>query len=455
MNIAKSLSASRGTSNLLSRIGTIFNRFGMTSGKFEALLERYSALTMEAKCTATLPITAVILKRHPDLIRKFDQKGLKFDVHGYIHIDYQQLSAKEQIEDYKKAIDTFSVCGVPFTGFRAPYLRFNTDTDYALSSLQFPYDSSRSIYWNVINKTDYPKEAWYEYIKELIFYQSNNSLDCLSLPEFSKDQNLIEIPVSLPDDESMIERLGITEPAAITQIWSEILKETYIRGELFTVQLHPERIMICGDALRTVIQNARRHQPAIWLASLQEIASWWKEKEAFSCEIQPGENGLHHIKTQCSNRATLMVRYCSVSCETSDWMNDYRVITARDFTLESSRKPVIGVGLNSSPEAIRFLRSEGYQVEASNQPEKYAYYLGNLNKFQPTDRRRLAEEIEYSGAPLIRYWRWPYQSRSALTITGDIDSITLFDFALRILEARRQSKRQKYQVEVASVGATI
>jgi hypothetical protein len=89
---------------------------------------------------------------------------------------------------------------------------------------------------------------------------------------------------------------------------------------------------------------------------------------------------------------------------------------------------------------VEFLNSEGYITEENEQPVKYGIYLDGLARFQDADKRSLLEKIDRSGAPLLRYWRWPDRARMALTVTGDIDSITLIDFALRIYENWRQQK---------------
>ena len=63
---------------------------------------------------------------------------------------------------------------------------------------------------------------------------------------------MIDIPVNLPDDEIMVERLQIDEQSQAA-IWLAILETTYTRGDLFTVQLHPERSFECSYALRAVL----------------------------------------------------------------------------------------------------------------------------------------------------------------------------------------------------------
>jgi dephospho-CoA kinase len=51
----------------------------------------------------------------------------------------------------------------------------------------------------------------------------------------------------------------------------------------------------------------------------------------------------------------------------------------------------------------------------------------------------LVAEIEALDKPLLRFAVWPDGARAALSITGDIDSITIQDFFLRIVEARQQA----------------
>ncbi len=454
MNIAGLFSGSRSLKNLVSRMGTILSRFGLTSGKFAAILNTYSTIMRQTGCTATLPITAKILKRHPDLVRSFNGQGIEFAIHGYVHVDYRQLSGQEQLDDYKKAMETFEKCRVPFTGYRAPFLRFNQATPWALSSLRFAYDSSDSLYWDSLNESAYPASGWKMYLRLLDYYQSGNAENSVSLPRDTGQNGMVEIPVSLPDDEAMIERLAISNSEDVARIWSDILERTYRRGELFTLSLHPERIGICGEALRQVVLKAQSDRPAVWIATLREIAEWWREKARCGLFIEDKGNSRYAIHASGPAKATLLVRNCRTSCAASAWYGKYKVLSERKFDLESPQPPVIGLALNTSPAAAGFLQKEGYPIEVSSHPEKYGLYFDNLSNFKSTDEKKLSDAIESSESPLVRFWRWPDGARSALSVTGDIDSITLWDFALRLIEARQQKRRQKYQVEVASAGAT-
>ncbi len=424
---------------MLLRVGTVFSRFGITSKRFEHRLNRYRAITEKLGCVPTFPLTPVTLKRHSALIRKLSEKGVEFAVHGYIHTDYSLISSKEQTRHFKKAVDAFRADQIPFEGFRAPYLRDSNKTPEVLSNLGFLYNSSHVIRWDVIEEAKYPQKAWSEYSRLIDFYQARSAQDYLSLPRFTN--NLVEIPVSIPDDEVIVDRLGITDGNEITKVWKAILEAAYSRGELFTVQLHPERISFYEIALEYILQQARELKPPIWVATLGEIAEWWQERDGFRLEVSSEGNEKYRVKADCSGRATLLSRNCQIDGPVAEWSSGYQSISAREFVVESPKHPVIGVGLDSSPEAISFLKREGFVVERSDQPENYGIYLNDLADFQTADEKPLCETIGRSDAPVLRYWRWPHQARSALAITGDIDSITLIDFVLRVFETWHQNGR--------------
>ncbi len=440
MNMNRWLSKSRGTKNLLLRIQTVLTRFGITDRSFRHRLAKYHTITKNLDCTPTFAITAVILKRHPNLIRDLHRQGVDFAVHGYIHTDYKMVSLEEQTKHFNKATKVFESAQIPFTGFRAPFLRINGKTPQVLGDMGFKYDSSHVLHWNAIDKAKYPKLNWDEHQRLLDFYMPLNAENYLSLPRFTN--GFVEIPVSIPDDEAMIDRLGLIDQKEISQIWINILENTYKRGELFTVQLHPERIYYFETALQDIIQQAKSKNPSVWIATLTEIADWWKEKDQFTLEIDDSVTGRYSIKADCTDRAMLLFRNCRTNDTCTEWVDGYQSTTLKNFMLESPVLPVVGVAPDSSDTAVRFLKDEGYVVEKNEQPRNFGIYLDNLATFTEADEKPLSERIEQSNAPLVRYWRWPYGYKSAMSVTGDIDSITLQDFALRILENWWQHRRR-------------
>jgi hypothetical protein len=432
MNVLHIFSKSRGPRNLISRIFTVIKRFGISSKKFELLLKKYFNVMQSAGCFPTFAITAVVLKRHHDFIKDLSRQGVEFAIHGYFHIDYKVVSKELKQKHFIKAIDIFHRCQIPFVGFRAPFLRTNENTTPILSKLGFVYHSSRVIYWRVIDIDSLSEYAKNNHNRLLAFCTPLEAKEVFSLPKF--ENGLIEIPVSLPDDETIIERLGITDEKKIAGIWLKILQKVYDNGELFNLSLHPERIETCEAPLLETLRKAKGLNPSVWVTTLKEIAGWWRERASFKWKVTPAGQGKYKVEGNCSERATIIVKNASVNVPASDWLDGYQTIDAREFILESPQRPAIGVSTGSSPSAVDFIKSEGYIVEESDNPGDYGVYLNDLTKFEETDEKSLSRRIEGSGIPLLRYWRWPDKSRSAFSVTGDIDSMTITDFALRILE---------------------
>ncbi len=60
--------------------------------------------------------------------------------------------------------------------------------------------------------------------------------------------------------------------------------------------------------------------------------------------------------------------------------------------------------------------------------------LGETREGQAACKSSLIQQIEDLEAPLLYFGCWPAGNRAALAISGDIDSMTVQDFFLRILE---------------------
>ncbi len=60
--------------------------------------------------------------------------------------------------------------------------------------------------------------------------------------------------------------------------------------------------------------------------------------------------------------------------------------------------------------------------------------LGTTREEQLQRRSALVRQIEDIDTPFLRFGCWPDGRQAALAISGDIDSVTVQDFFLRILE---------------------
>ena len=113
------------------------------------------------------------------------------------------------------------------------------------------------------------------------------------------------------------------------------------------------------------------------------------------------------------------------------WALGYQSVSANEFTLRNSKAPWIGLSPNTPASLQRFLRHQGFLVEVSLDPQNYTCYL-DRNTFNPQDERSLLVILEREDFPLIRLSRWPNGAQSALSITGDVDAFTIWDYGRRI-----------------------
>ena len=430
MNILNPSTTHPSLFDLIIRFCKILKRYGLSSKKMESNLTLYLLILQKHNVVPSFPITAKVLSKYPKLINRMMKKGAELAVHGYKHIDYSRLSEEEILRHLEKAVKIFQEQSIPFFGFRFPYLRYNNKGTDILGKF-FCWDSSHTILWNGLEKTRFSKRNWQNYQHVLKQYNYRNSDNCCSLPRFQN--NVLELPVSLPDDDLLIDRLGIKHGEVLAQIWGEILEQTYSRGELYTLQLHPERIPLCKDALDALLRKAQTYAPPMWIAQLGEISRWWRERRAVKLEISRLGRDRYEVKTQGSERSSVLVKDAGVDCATEEFFGPYVIAKARQFVLHSHVPPVLGIAQSTSEEYIDFLKAEGFEGRIGCNEDSCGMYLETDGEFKEESKRQILDTIEHTPGPLIRIWRWPMGARSALAITGDIDSITLVDFWNRIL----------------------
>jgi len=431
MGIAQTL-RHRGLAGVTARAYSIVSRFGVTRGPMERRLDRFVAVTGEFGVQPSLPITASVLARCPALIRQLVEREVEFAIHGLVHNDHAVRGFDDQRESIGRAARIFEASGVPYSGFRGPYLRFNQATNDAVRACGLLYHSSQPVLFDVL-------PAEFEHGEQAAAFRRPlehlyRPLDAAKMAVRPRSrQGLIDIPVALPDDEIMVERLHL-DVEAQAAVWLGILDHTYLQGELFTLQLHPERIYECTELLRRVLAEARQRKPEIWIARLDQIASWWQRRSRAKLEVTQISNQRFRVNLEGDPEATLLLRGLPQVAATS-WSGHDQVARAKTFEITSAIKPVVGV-TSRSPEIVRhFLSEEGFPIEVSDDPHAFGAYVDIQNEIW--EEAGLLAEIDRAPGPLVRLWRWPGSARSALAVTGDIDSITLQDFALRLWETRR------------------
>jgi hypothetical protein len=416
----------KGFIGTVTRMNAIGSRYGVSSRKMDRQLTHFVGILNQFDCGATFPITVSALVRRKGFIHKYLDENVEFAVHGYKHIDHTKRSPDELFAFLDKAKHILKENGVACGGFRCPYLRWNEDTLTIVRQVGFQYDSSQGLAWDVLD--DDIKTPGYERVIE--FYGAVSASDYPALPRF--DNDLLRIPYSLPDDEALIERFRLKAAEPMNRLWLAMLEKSHRLGELFTLGLHPERIDHCETPLVVTLRRARELSPPVWIARLDEIASWWKARTETLVSIIETNNGEYEMNVNGPKGVTVLFRGVEVMNQAEKWDTRYHCSSSTRVRFRAVRRPFIGVSPSSDPYLARFLRQQGYIVELAEDSQKYVYYL-DRSHFGYEAERPLLDQIEQGNFPLVRLNRWPNGSRSALSVTGDIDALTIWDYGLRFL----------------------
>lgn len=417
----------RSMGHILSRISNVLRRYSVSAKPMALVLLDFAQFAQKMGFRPSFPVTASAVARHPSLFRKIQSLNVELLVHGYRHIDYTYYTRERSLLQHKKAIEIFRTVGINFTGFRFPFLKRTPEQIHFLSQSGFAWDSSEVISWEFERPRSVTHTAWQNYLNILQSYHPVSSEIVLALPY--RDFGFTEIPVSVPDDDILIERLRLTR-SEINDIWNQILSQTHKRGECFVIQLHPERFPFFKAPLTYLLENARKNGK-IWIASLGEIAEWWRKKSEFHCQVVKKKQNVWQIRTENSQGGILLgMNIPDVERRDIFWRS-WQVLP--DVCLiRHPRKPVIGLPLDA-PDALKiFLADEGYIFELTENPNNYAVYLDDFQTVNETVKPKVLTQIENSKKPMIRFWRWPRHYVSCFSVTGDIDGVDIWDYWSRL-----------------------
>jgi peptidoglycan/xylan/chitin deacetylase (PgdA/CDA1 family) len=418
MNFFKFIYEHRGPANSAKRAVQIATRFGVGPGKMGRRFDRFMDLMDEYDCSPTFPITALPMSRNPSFAHHLLERGAELAVHAYTHCDLTTLDYASQAAHIEKAVHLFRTLGVPFSGFRAPYLHWNEDTMKVVEDYKFLYSSNQAVLWGVLDLAALAPLQMKGWNKGTAFYNPIDTEENAALPYVHR--GFIEVPVSLPDDEVLLDRMYMRDIDALTSVWGAIFERTYDRGELFTVMLHPERIDFFRGPLERLLSSARAKKPGVWIATLAGIAGWWMDKRRNTAMIVR-ESGSVRVELTACPGATAYVR--------RDGMEQR--VEPGVLELDMDVRPSVGVSPGSSSAAILQLQDRGFIIEVGESAEDFAIHLGLLQSASYGDLWKRLERLESFPGPLIRFGAWPHGNKSALAVTGDIDALTLWDFVHR------------------------
>ncbi|HEY0756474.1 MAG TPA: polysaccharide deacetylase family protein [Ktedonobacteraceae bacterium] len=444
MNLVSFSLKTKGVHNFVRRLQTVFTRFGFS--------ERVSRRALFALLQALHPygsfptffIPAVVLERHPRLLSELAHDGAEIGIHGHVHNDYRTLSAEQQYRQTQQAIEVFAKTQIDYAGFRNPYLGWTEASLDVFRQLGFGYESNEAVFHAVIDLKTFSPLLQSGFAKSLTLFQAIACTSYTLRPHF--EGTLLRIPTSIPDDEMLFDRLRITQPAQVGQIWSDIMARVYAREGIYTLNLHPERGLLCKRALEKLLAFASNQPLPVWIARLHEVAAWWRERSAFTFTFTSLSPERWQVKATCTPRACILARQLRVEdAQVVDWFGHEQKIEESEFVVEGAQCPCLALSPRTPTEVERFLQEQGYAFICGIEEERrgdYSSYLdlpaglGQDRTEQISLRSELLQKLETLEAPLLRFGYWPSGQRAALAISGDIDSVTIQDFFLRIIEVR-------------------
>src|SRR5205814_5729138 len=130
------------------------------------------------------------------------------------------------------------------------------------ASLGFNYESNVAVLHDVVDLNTYSPLLQSGYAKSLELFQAAPCSIYALRPFF--EGALLRIPTSIPDDEMLFDRLRITNPEEVGQIWSKVVERIYRLGGIYTLNLHPERAILCKRALDILLSCARNQPLSVW-----------------------------------------------------------------------------------------------------------------------------------------------------------------------------------------------
>jgi peptidoglycan/xylan/chitin deacetylase (PgdA/CDA1 family) len=443
MNLVAFSLRTKGAHNFIRRLWTVFTRFGFSEAQTRRALRTILRTVQLYDAAPTFFIPAVVLRRHPGLIAALVGDGAEMGIHGYVHNDYRSLTDREQYRDTERAIAIFRQTQIPYHGFRNPYLGWTDASLSMFSAVGLEYDSNEAVVHDVLDLSRLSSLLCSGYEKSLALFQAIPCTEYTLHPHIEGD--LLRIPTSIPDDEMLFDRLRMRADE-IGQIWSQIMQRVYDRGGVYALNLHPERAVVCARSLLALLSYAASRPLPVWIACLREIAEWWRARSEFRLEIAPIEPGRWCVEVCGAEPATVLVRHLVVEDQpTSVWADPDRRVAGRRFMVRAPVCPAIALSAQTPGDVARFLWEQGYPVVRSSieDGDRYALYLHLPHGLHRTRDARLQQcsdlvrAVETLERPLVRFGCWPDGARAALAITGDIDSVTVQDFFLRIPEVTR------------------
>jgi len=417
----------RGFRFIYERATKLSERYSFTPVKAMARI-RFCVDRLSAyRCYPTFFVPAIVVKRNSDFIHELQEKGCEIGVHGYQHIDMRSISPKEACFQLNKAKAVFRHEDISIDGFRCPYLSFSDEILRELQPGEFNYSSNRAIAWMDPNSESREPQLVFDTVEK--FYHPASAQSTLSLPY--QDENILEIPVSVPDDLQLRDGMNFT-PDEISSAFSCTFNQTHQRGELFNLMFHPELASMLIEPFFAVLGEAFIQKQRVWVTQLRDISKWWHIKENYKIQIEKTDSK-YRLMIDCPRHATLLVRGIDNQPETSHWGGRYQRVNSEKPIFFTDLLPLVGISPRLPKWVHSSLKQLGY-ISINNHDQQNCSIQIKTEFLNHLDNPvKLIEAVEALDVPLIRFWPWPDGCQSALCLSGDLDALSLIDYATRLL----------------------
>jgi hypothetical protein len=416
----------RGLAFIGKRSLSLLSRYSLTPMKVIEGIDSCMVSLAEFDYQPTFFVPAVIAQRYPRLIRQLHEEGSEIAVHGYHHVDLSALPVEDARDALMRSVQVLGNLGAAPRGFRGPYLGCSDALLESLPTGLFDYSSNVAICWDNL-PLEVDQSPFSKTLNRLYRVKPSEKAVCTPWMHFG----LVEIPTCIPDDLQLHDGFDMTLDK-LTGHWCQMLRAIHERGELFTLLFHSELASVCAQPIRELFQEIKQLKPWVWVAKMSEISDWWREKSTFQANIVANENG-SEISLICSARATVLARNLDSKIPGQAWDGNYSQIQVRKVQLPANLRPFVGLAQNTSHLVVSFLQEQGYILDMDEKTAASCeVYIDMAILSKLSDLKQLIEYIEDSRGCLMRYWRWPNGAKSALSVTADLDSLSLLDYAARL-----------------------
>ena len=294
-------------------------------------------------------------------------------------------TVKLSIAQFEQALLKFKKAAIPVHGFRAPYMRFNENTNKATKENDLQWVSHTIVFFRHLESIQ--RMGRTAQITNWIqsFYTCKMEDETPSIPWWG--DHCLEIPVSCPDDEVLVDRYGMHDANEIAAVMLDMLQTSHQNGELVNFLFHPERVGLITPVIETLLQEALS-RTELWVCSLDDISQWWHERAKCTFDIVEERTNCFRVNVRGSHRGSALLQKPHgvtdfISCEKDG-----------SFVLHSPLRPAVNILPGFCEKGAPCLKNEGFAVETAPDPGCHAVSLSrSLTLFRqngPSEVRKTA-----------------------------------------------------------------